>query len=178
MLKIGLDIDQVLADFWNPYIKRFGQPKDDSIITKHCERVLIKDKEFWTTLPVIRVPNFTPTLVCTKRVNPKSYIREYLVNNFGWNKIPIYQMLYQHGNKARMIKGRVDVFVDDSVSNFIKMNLSGVPCLLMDSPANQSWGPIGRVYSLNYEEIEDAYYLFMKTVFNNFKKYVQSNRSN
>jgi hypothetical protein len=79
-------------------------------------------------------------------------------------------MYYQQGNKATMIKGRVDVFVDDSISNFIKLNLSGVPCLLIDQPDNQSWGPIGRIYSLNKEEILDAYNLFIDTgMFDNFK---------
>lgn len=178
MLKIGLDLDDTV-NYWYPiYLKRFGIPKNDYVITKHCERILSKDKEFWTTLPIKNTPDFIPTLICTKRVNPKKWTREYINNNFGWNNVPIYQMLYQGGNKATMIKGRVDVFVDDSITNFIQMNLSGVPCLLMDSENNQSWGPIGRVYSLNYEEIEDAYYLFMSTVFNNFKKYVESSRSN
>jgi hypothetical protein len=72
-------------------------------------------------------------------------------------------------NKADFVKGRVDVFVDDSVSNFIKMNLAGVPCLLYDKEYNQDWGPIGRVYSLDKEEIEDTYRLFMDTVFHDFK---------
>lgn len=49
------------------------------------------------------------------------------------------------------------------------MNLSGLPCLLIDAPHNQSWGPIGRIYSLNIEEIEDVYELFIKTIFNNFR---------
>ena len=34
-------------------------------------------------------------------------------------------------NKADFIKGRVDVFIDDSVSNFIAMNLAGVPCFVV-----------------------------------------------
>ena len=55
------------------------------------------------------------------------------------------------------------------MTNMIQMNLSGLPCLLIDAPHNQSWGPIGRIYSLNIEEIEDVYELFIKTIFNNFR---------
>ena len=71
----------------------------------------------------------------------------------------------------------MDVFVDDSVSNFIQMNLSGVPCLLMDSDDNQDWGPYGRVYSLNREHIEDTYDLFMNTVYPQFKEFYELYRS-
>jgi hypothetical protein len=44
-----------------------------------------------------------------------------------------------------------------------------VPCLLIDSEANREWGPIGRIYSLDKEEIEDAYNLFLTTIYPNFK---------
>lgn len=78
-------------------------------------------------------------------------------------------MLYQKGNKANMIKGRCDVFIDDSVSNFIKMNKSGVPCLLMDTPFNQDAGPILRIYSLDIQEIKYAYNLGLESnLFSNF----------
>ena len=90
----------------------------------------------------------------------------------GFPNSPVYQMYLQSGNKARMIKGRVDVFIDDSISNMIKMNLSGVPCLLMDTPNNRDWGPIGRIYTLDKDEIMEIYELFMKTVFPNFKNLV------
>ena len=66
-------------------------------------------------------------------------------------------MYYQQGNKADLIKGKVDVFIDDSVSNFVKMNLSGVPCLLYDKEYNQHWGPVGRIYCLDYKHIKETY---------------------
>ena len=68
-----------------------------------------------------------------------------------------------------MIKGRVDVFLVDSVFNFLDLNKKGIPCLLMDTPENKDWGPIGRIYSLNYDEIEDTYELFKFTMFDELK---------
>ena len=167
-LRIGLDCDDTCNYWYSLYLKRFGQPKNDHVITKHVHNILSKDREFWLNLPVKHRPDFQVTLYCTKRVNPKAWTKKWLEDN-DYPKAPIYQVFCQTKNKADLIKGRVDVFIDDSVSNFKAMNLAGVPCLLMDSESNQDWGPIGRVYSLREAEIEEVYYLFMETVFHNFK---------
>ena len=70
-------------------------------------------------------------------------------------------MLYQKGNKADLIKGRCDVLIDDSVFNVVSCVKAGLPALLIDRPHNQWFGPQFRIYSLEYEEILDAY-RFMK----------------
>lgn len=169
--RVGLDLDQVLADFMGPYLARFGPPKKSNEITKNVQQILSKDRNFWLSLPVINNINFEPELYCSKRVNPKVWSKKWLeINNFP--KRPFYQMYYQHGNKATMIKGRVDVFVDDSVSNFIKLNESGVPCLLLDTPYNQEVGPELKIYSLDIQEILYAYNLANSfKIFKEFKKY-------
>lgn len=169
MLKIGLDLDDTINYWWSEYVKRFGSPKNDFEIIKNIQRKLKKDKEFWINLPLKHYPNFEAELFCTKRVIPKTWSREYLIKHNIKVK-PIYQQWYQYGKKSTLIKGRIDVFIDDSISNFTELNLAGVPCLLMDSENNQHWGPIGRIYSLDYNEIEQAYVDFME-VFPNFKRF-------
>lgn len=168
MLRIGLDIDDTIGSWRPEYLERFGQPKSDFEITRNVEKILKKDKDFWMSLPVINYLNFEPTLYCTKRVISKVWTKQWLSEN-GFPDKPVYQVKCQCRNKADFVKGRIDVFVDDSVTNFIQMNLSGVPCLLLDKDYNQDWGPIGRIYSLDINEIEDAYDLFMSTIFPNFK---------
>ena len=170
-LKIGLDIDQVLADWAGPFFKRFN-PKSDSEITRICNKKLAKDRDFWLNLPVIQYPiEFEPKLYCTKRSCLKTYTKEWLDNN-GFPHKPVYQVLCQTDNKARYIKGRVDVFIDDSISNFIQMNRSGVPTLLMNTSYNKHLGPILRIYSLDYNEIEDVYWLAKEMgIFDDFNKY-------
>lgn len=170
-LKVGLDCDDTCNIFYQEYLKRFGQPKNEYEITKHVQRDLRTDRDFWLNLPEKHRPDFQVELYCTKRVNPKAWSRKWL-NDHNYPYAPIYQVISQTKNKATVIKGRVDVFIDDSISNFKAMNLAGVPCLLMDSEINQHWGPIGRVYSLNISEIEEVYDLFMLTVFDNFDKLV------
>lgn len=170
-LRIGLDLDDTIFAFMIPYKERFGDPKDDYEITRNVERVLKKDKEWWLSQPLINRPNFDVELYCTKRVHNKEWTKKQLAMH-NLPKAPVYQIYTQTRNKADLIKGRVDVFVDDSLSNFIAMNKAGLPCLLLDTPYNKEWGPIGRIYSLKKDEIEETYRLFKDTLFPHFKELV------
>lgn len=156
--RIGLDIDDCLAGFWNAYCKRFDyNPKmlEDSIVTQNVNRILIEDRDFWLNLPLIDRPDFIPELYCTKRVNPKSWTRKWLELQ-GLPIRPIYQMFNQYGNKARLIKGRVDVFIDDSVRNAMQMNAAGVPTLLYATERNAGVA-MHKVFSLHEDDIIEAY---------------------
>lgn len=167
-LKISLDLDDTILSFQNHYISRFGQPKTDLEITKNVRGILLKDKDFWLSQPLINIPNFVPTQYTTARLINKNWIKQQLeLNNLP--KCPIYQVMGVSISKARLLRGRVDVHVDDSLRVFKDLNSRGIPCLLIDAPHNQEWGPIGRIFSLNEEEINETYDLFMNTVFNNFK---------
>lgn len=161
-LRIGLDIDDCLADFWNAYCEYFDtkhNPRmlEDRVITRNVQQILSKDRNFWLNLKVLNVPDFVPELYCTKRVNSKNWTKAWLEIN-GFPNRPVYQMLYQQGNKADMIKGRVDVFIDDSFSNVLKCNQSGVPALLYHTEKTAD-NPLFKVYSITKDEIIDAYCL-------------------
>jgi uncharacterized HAD superfamily protein len=169
--RIGTDIDGVIADFNSGYLNRFGGfPKYDWCITRNVNNILVHERDFWLNLPVIRVPNFTPRLYCSARVNNKRWTKKYLKSN-GLNS-PLYQVPGYNISKYNTLKGRVDVFIDDSIKNFIDLNLKGLPCLLMDTKYNREWGPIGRIFSLNIDEILEAYNLFKNTVFDDFKSLI------
>lgn len=170
-MRIGLDIDDVLLHWYSAYLERFGKPKSEYEITKHVFRDLRNDREFWLNLEPKHYPNFPVTLYCTKRVCNKNWSKRW-IEEHDYPDAPIYQIFTQTKNKANVVKGLVDVFIDDSLSNFKAMNLAGVPCLLMDAECNQEWGPIGRVYSLDINEIKEVYELFMLTAFNDFYKLV------
>ena len=172
-LRISLDIDGCICDFYNPYIERFGHPKKDSDISKNVFRVLNKDKEFWLNLPVINIPTFKVQQYTTARSIPKPWIKQYLEIT-SMPKAPVYQLLNYCLSKVPRIKmGGCNLHIDDSLQVFIDCNLNGIPCLLMDNPANQSWGPIGRIYSLDKYEVENCYHLFKDTIFPYFKELVR-----
>ena len=157
-LRIALDIDSTLAGFevsYNRHFKTNIADEKDHEITRRVYR-LRHNKRFWLSLPKIEDINFIPEIYATKRINPKSYTRQWIISN-GFPDRPIYQTIYQHGNKADIIKGRCDVLVDDSVSNVVKCNESGVPALLIDRPHNRWFDSQYRIFSLNYSEIESAY---------------------
>lgn len=160
-LKVAIDIDDTLSSFYDSYQKLFPGERNmrDEIITKNVYS-LRNNKEFWTNLEVIDRPNFEPHIYATKRINPKSYTREWLISN-GFPDRPIYQTIYQRGNKADIIKGRCDVLVDDSPSNVYKCIKSGVPALLIDRPHNQEAGPLYRIYSLDIDEVLFGYKMLM-----------------
>ena len=162
-LRIACDIDQVLADFESAYNKYYNtnmSKENDYHITKNVYK-LRYNKEFWTNLEVIDRPNFIPYIYATKRINLKSYTKEWLLKN-GFPDRPIYQTIYQYGNKADIIKGHCDVLIDDSVSNVYKCIKSGVPALLIDRPHNRSAGPEFRIYNLDIDEILEGYEIICK----------------
>ncbi len=175
-LKISLDIDDTICDWRGEYLNKFGNPKTDTEITKNVRNKLMSDKTFWLNLPVIRRPDFTPRQYTTSRSIRKTWTKEYLKNN-NFPTAPVYQVLSYNLSKMSKIRmGGCDVHVDDSINVFIDLNLNGVPCLLIDSKNNQNWGPIGRIFSLNKDEIEDCYFLFKNTMFKYFKDIVDEFR--
>ena len=154
-LKIALDIDDVLADFLGQYFKRFRKPKHDFELTRNVYK-LRKDKEFWEGLPVINELDFEPHIYCTKRINSKTYTKNWLRKN-GFPNKPIYQMYHQQGNKADMIKGRCDVLIDDSYFNVKKAIKSGLPALLLVRPHNKHIKTRYKIENLTHKSIKQAY---------------------
>lgn len=155
-IRVAMDIDDCIANFLGPYFKKWGIPKKhDYEITRNVHKMR-KNKKFWESLPILEKIDFEPHIYCTKRVNSKTYTKNWLVkNNFPLK--PIYQMYNQHGNKADIIKGRCDVLIDDSYSNVAKCIDSGLPALLIDRPHNKHIDTPFRIYSLRYSEIESKY---------------------
>ena len=170
--KIGLDIDDTLAGFFDAYKQRFDTDRyperlKEPNVTKNVARVLKFDREFWLNLPVKHTCNFIPTLYCTSRVCNKDWSKRWLAKH-GFPSSPLYQIFGHKVSKAPRIKGRVDLFIDDSTRNFIDLNLSGIPCLLIDSEYNQWWKNGGRIHSLDIEEISEVFNDFKKQEFVNF----------
>jgi hypothetical protein len=157
-LRIGIDLDDTVVAFMDPYIQRFGYPKTSYEINYNVFSVLRKDKEFWMNTPILNIPDFVPTLICSKRCHPKSWSKKYLADKIGIpNNVPFYQLFCQFMPKSKILKGKIDVYIDDSVSNFNEINSAGIPCLLMDSKFNREFDTPLRIFSLKYEEIKYIY---------------------
>ena len=102
-LKVSMDLDGCLCDFYGAYYSKFGKPEKDSTITKNVQTVLLKDKDFWLNLPVLNKLDWVPRQYTTARIIPKQWIKEYLAKEL-FPKAPIYQ-IYGYGlSKYRKIK--------------------------------------------------------------------------
>ena len=173
-LNIGCDLDDTIFGFSDAYLKRFKKwPKYDWAITRNVQHILINERNFWVNLPVIRRPiGFEPKLYCSSRVNKKSWSKKAIEINDLPNS-PLYQVPGYHIPKSKYIKGRVDVFIEDSPHQWKALNLAGIPCLLIDSPNNKEYGPVLKINSLDYDEIEEVFYLANEcNIFNEFNLWV------
>lgn len=171
-LQVGFDLDDTIFGFSEGYLRRFKKfPKYDWAITRNVQNILSKERDFWVNLPVIRRPDFEPKLYCSSRVNKKAWTKKAIQINDLPNS-PLYQVPGYHIPKSRYIKGRVDVFIEDSPHQWKALNLTGIPCLLIDGKNNKEYGPILKIYSLDYDEIEEVFYLAKETnIFKDFNKY-------
>lgn len=172
-LRIGCDLDDTIFNFSEGYLNRFKKwPKYDWAITRNVVNILSKERDFWVNLPILRRPDFECALYCSSRVNKKAWSKKAIEINDLPNS-PLYQVPGYHIPKSRYIKGRVDVFIEDSPHQWIDLNKSGIPCLLIDSPNNKDYGPFLKIYSLNEDEISDAYWLaFEMNMFKNFATFI------
>lgn len=157
MIRIALDLDDTIFDFLGAYQEVFPGEKNliSSNITKNVCK-LKKDKRFWENLPLLEMPNFEPCIYATKRINSKVYTRNCL-NRHGLPIKPIYQMVYQYGNKVDMIKGRCDVLIDDSVFNCYQALKVGFPAILITRPHNIDSDYPYRINRLDLNEIMAVY---------------------
>mgnify|MGYP003547983575 FL=1 len=157
MIRIALDLDDTIFDFLGAYQEVFPGEKNliSSNITKNVCK-LKKDKRFWENLPLLEMPNFEPCIYATKRINSKVYTRNCL-NRHGLPIKPIYQMIYQYGNKVDMIKGRCDVLIDDSVFNCYQALKVGFPAILITRPHNIDSDYPYRINRLDLDEIMAVY---------------------
>lgn len=175
-LRISLDVDGVLADFETAYLKRFKKwPNKDWAITRNVANILIHERDFWLNLPVLNKVEFIPRMYCSARVNPKRWSKQYLRNN-GFPEAPLYQVPGYKLSKAKTLKGRCDVHIEDSVKNFLDLNRQGIPCLIYNNSTNAYLGPILRIYTLNEDEITDTFWLATEMkIFRDFNKYFNGN---
>ena len=140
--RIGLDIDDVLADFVGAYCTRYGmeRPKWWGFDYKFGDRYaeLLEDKDFWVNMPIRTDPDtipFEPVCYITNRGCDKEWTEEWLAKN-GFPQLPVHQA-GPEGSKVEIAKKeRLDVFVDDCHRNFIDMNENGIFTYLFTQPHN------------------------------------------
>jgi len=150
--RIGLDIDDVLADFVPYWCKYFNKPIpefwtfDRDIRLKFEE--LKDNKEFWMSIPVKTNPKdipFEPACYITSRPICKEWTEEWL-SKHGFPEVPVFSLGFNESKvEAAQLLG-LDLMVDE---NFRDLNKAGILTYLFDAKHNQRYN-VGyrRVYSL------------------------------
>ena len=154
--KIGLDIDEVLADWVGHWVKYHKQdtPENwnfDRVIGEKFKQ-LKDDKDFWMSIPVKTKPNeipFEPHCYITSRSIPNEWTEEWLDKN-GFATMPVYSIGVGISKVEVAQKAGIDIFVDDRYENFVELNNAGICTYLFDAPHNKRYN-VGhkRIYSLN-----------------------------
>jgi hypothetical protein len=156
--KIGLDIDEVLADWMGGYKERYGYPEEHEFNSWHVsydiwDRIGVENvgENFYSNLKVKTKPEdipFEPHCYITTRNVDTKITEEWLYRN-GFPCVPVYTV--GKGNSKVEIAKEVGVewFVDDVYKNFLELNRAGICCFLFDAPHNRRFN-VGhkRIYSL------------------------------
>ena len=140
--RIGLDVDEVLADFMSAYNERFEITNKsnwhfDPKIKERLE-VLKDDKEFWMNIKPLISPKdipFEPFCYVTSRVCDISITELWLHQN-GFSSAPVY-CSYGEDKTPLCVASNCEIFVDDFFGNFVKINETGkVLCYLWSREHN------------------------------------------
>lgn len=143
--KIGLDIDEVIADWVGHWTKYHGQvtPEfwnfDRNIAQKFRE--LADDKGFWLSIPPKIKPSempFEPKCYITSRSVPVEWTEEWIELN-GFPTVKVHSIGINESKVKVAKEAGIDIFVDDRYSNFVELNQAGICTFLMDAPHNRRY---------------------------------------
>lgn len=143
--KIGLDIDEVLADWVGHWTKHYGMevPETWNFDRNIKEKFdsLKDDKDFWMSIPVKTSPSeigFEPHCYITSRSIPKEWTEEWLDKN-GFPTMPVYSVDFNTSKVEVAKESGIDIFIDDRFENFVELNRNGICCFLFDAPHNKRY---------------------------------------
>lgn len=143
--KIGLDIDEVLADFVGAYCKRFNVPEAkfwsfDWNLKENTEK-LKQDKDFWLNIPPLIKPEelpFEPHAYITTRQCDEEWTKQWLSIN-GFPLAPFYKVTKEETKVDAAKHAGIDIFVDDGYHNFVELNKAGICTYLYSAPHNERY---------------------------------------
>jgi 5'(3')-deoxyribonucleotidase len=154
--KIGLDIDEVLADWVGSWIKLHGLPTptswffDRDIVAKFekMKKAKTLDKFYLSLKPKVKpedIPFESHCYVTSRPVD--TAITEQWLHNHGFPAKPVITVPLGTSKVEVMKQAGVEVFVDDRYDNFLELNKAGITTFLFDAPHNQR-------YKVGYKRIK------------------------
>lgn len=155
MPRIGLDVDEVLADFKGGFNKHhnvdikwhswYSSYRFSSLFEK-----IKNDTGFWMNLAPLINPDdmkFEPVCYVTSRPVENAVTENWIELN-GFPTVPVVTVGRGESKVGALKKYGVDVFIDDKYETFRDVNSAGIACYLMDQPHNQR-------FDVGYRRIRD-----------------------
>ena len=149
--RIGLDIDEVLADFVAGYCLEHNItaiPDSWQFDYEIRERLKNAPDSFWLELnPKVHpsVIPFEPVVYISSRPSSSEITMQWLVRH-GFPTAPVVHTKTPQDKVEACKAHDVQWYVDDSYDNFVALNRAGICCFLMDAPHN-------RRYDVGYKRI-------------------------
>ncbi len=143
-VRIGLDVDEVLAGFVSAYMRTFEMEKEPefwSFCPELPNRLKSLSAEWWLALKPITDPSelgFEPVCYITSRVISSEVTTAWLNNN-RFPFAPVFTVKTPEEKLAIAKEQKLDIFVDDNYSTFVQLNKAGICCFLMDAAHNRRY---------------------------------------
>lgn len=143
--KLFIDIDGVIAAFEEAFSEKYNltEAPHDWADHRYVNRLqsLREDKDFWLSIK----PLVNPALIaypisgyCTARSIPLEWIQEWLELNM-FPAAPILKVNFDESKVQKLKDYGCEVFIDDSINNFVELNSNGVLCYLATRPHNTKY---------------------------------------
>lgn len=145
--RIGLDIDEVIADFTGAWYKMYPDvqhhPTSWSYDRKMTERFNVmreenKLDEFYLNIEPLIKPEelvFEPECYITSRPVSKEITEKWLDNN-GFPTRPVYSVDVKESKVKVARDSNIEIFIEDSFTNFVDLNKNGIFTFLLTKPHN------------------------------------------
>lgn len=143
--KIGLDIDNVLADYSNHFFAYNNLPKhlprhwnDPRFRNDAINEKIRNDKNFYLSMPLLTHPDelaFEPVCYVTARSVPSEWTQQWLDQN----RFPSAKLVSVGLGQSKVEALRefdIDYFIDDHYENFVELNQAGIPTYLFTQSHN------------------------------------------